>query len=64
MKKIKTTLIGVNGNAFALMGKFSQAARREGWNKEEIDAVLNKAMEGDYNHLVATLLENIDDDHS
>jgi hypothetical protein len=55
MKKIKLKLVGLDGNAFALMGAFQQQARREGWTKEEIDAVLKDATSGDYNHLLCVL---------
>ncbi len=55
-KKVKLELVGINGNAFALMGAFQQAARRQGWSKEEIDCVLDECQSGDYNHLLCTLM--------
>ena len=55
MKKIKLELVGLDGNAFSLLGAFQKQARKEGWAKEEIDKVLTKAMSGDYNNLVAVL---------
>lgn len=60
-KKISLKLVGQDGNAFALMGAFSKQARKEGWNKEEIDSVLNKAMSGDYNNLLCVLGEHCED---
>lgn len=57
-KKINLQLVGLNGNAFSLMGAFDNRARREGWTKEEIEAVLNEAMSGDYDHLIRTLNEH------
>lgn len=60
-KKVKLDLVGLDGNAFVLMGTFSKQAKKEGWSKEEIEAVTNKCMEGDYNHLLATLMEHCDD---
>ena len=63
-RKVKLTLVGLDGNAFALMGAFSKAARRQGWTKEEIDDVLNEARKGpDYDHLLATLMENCEDEN-
>lgn len=53
--RLNTTLVGVDGNAFALMAHFRQCARRAGWTREDIDSVLNEAMSDDYNHLVETL---------
>ena len=54
-KKINLTLVGLDGNAFSLMGAFSNQAKKEGWSKEEVDAVLTEAMSSDYDHLLRTL---------
>jgi hypothetical protein len=54
-KKIDLALIGLDGNAYSLMGAFQKQARREGWSAEEIKAVLDEAKSGDYAHLVTTL---------
>lgn len=54
-KTVNLDLVGVNGNAFAIMGAFQQQARREGWSQEEIQAVLDEAKTGDYNHLLETI---------
>ena len=56
-KKIKLELIGLDGNAFSLLGNFRKQAKKEGWSKEEIKEVTDKAMDGDYNHLLATLMD-------
>jgi predicted AlkP superfamily phosphohydrolase/phosphomutase len=58
MKKIKMKLVGLDGNAFSLMGTFRKKAREQGWNKDEIDNVIQECMSGDYNHLLATLMEH------
>lgn len=54
-------LVGLDGNAFSLMGAFQTNARRQGWNKEEIKEVLEKCMSGDYNHLLYTLVEHTEE---
>ena len=54
-KKITLTLVGLNGNAFFLMGAFQRQARKEGWSQEEIDAVIKEAMSQDYDYLLAVL---------
>src|SRR5215204_306154 len=54
-KKIKLDLVGLDGNAYSLMGAFQKQARREGWSAEEIKSVLDEAKSGDYAHLVTTL---------
>jgi hypothetical protein len=55
-KKVSLNLTEINGNAFALMGAFSGQARREGWTREEIDAVIKECQSGDYDHLLQTLI--------
>ena len=55
-KKVTLQLVGLDGNAFALMGAFQQQARREGWTKEEIKGVIDECMKGDYDHLLTTLM--------
>ena len=61
MKKVKLTLVGLDGNAFALLGAFQRQARKEGWIKEEIDQVINDATSGDYDHLLRVLMEHCED---
>lgn len=55
-KKVKLKLVGLDGNAFSLIGAFSKQARREKWTEEEIGTVLNECRSGDYNHLLKTLM--------
>jgi hypothetical protein len=59
--KVKLRLIGLDGNAFILMGAFANAAKRQGWNKEEIEAVLTDCRSGDYDHLLCVLMANTED---
>jgi hypothetical protein len=56
--KVKLNLVGLDGNAFSLMGAFQRAARRQGWSKEDITAVIEECTSGDYNHLLVTLMNN------
>jgi hypothetical protein len=60
-KLVIGSLVGVNGNAFALMGHFRKLAMKQGWTKAEINKVLTEAMSGDYNHLLQTLDSNMED---
>jgi len=53
----KVKLVGTDGNAFALMGTCTKAARRANWPKETIDAVMAEAMSGDYDNLLVTLMK-------
>ncbi len=54
-KTINLDLVGIDGNAYAIMGAFQRQARKEGWTPEEMKAVLDEAKSSDYNHLLATI---------
>jgi hypothetical protein len=58
MKKVNLKMVGLDGNAFAIMGAFQRQARSEGWSQAEIKEVLDKAMSGDYSNLVSTIAEH------
>jgi hypothetical protein len=58
MKTVNLQLVGVDGNAFSVIGAFTKQAKKEKWSKEEIDAVLQEAMAGDYNHLLSTIAQH------
>lgn len=60
-KKVKMRLVGLDGNAFSLMGAWQKNARRQGWTREEITPVLEKCMSSDYDNLLYTLMEHIED---
>lgn len=55
-------MVGLNGNAYSLLGAFSRAARRAGWTKDEISVVISEAMAGDYNHLLNVLMDHCEPD--
>lgn len=66
-------LVGEDGNAFSILGRFQRAARRHGpdqkpfLTKAEIEAVCAEARSGDYDHLLRTFIPfdscaNEDDD--
>jgi hypothetical protein len=54
-KTVNLNLIGVNGNAFMIIGVFKRQAQKEGWTPEEIDKVTLEAKSADYVHLLATI---------
>lgn len=58
MKKVNLKMVGLDGNAFAIMGAFQRQARREGWTKEEINEVLDRVRSGDYSNLISTIAEH------
>jgi len=41
---------------------FQQQARQQGFDKEWIKSILDEAMSSDYDHLVATLLDNMEEE--
>jgi len=53
-------LVGEDGNAFSIMGRASQVARRHGWSKEKIDAMIAEMTSGDYDHLLQTCFKYFD----
>jgi hypothetical protein len=57
LKKVRFDLQSVDSNAFALMGGFQQAARRQGWHQPAISEVLDECRKSDYDHLIQTLLQ-------
>ena len=57
-KPVKLELVGLNGNAYSLMGAFQSAARKQGRTPEEIKAVLDDCTRSDYNHLLSVLVQH------
>jgi len=55
---VKLQLVGLDGNAYSLMGAFQRAARKQGRTAVEIKAVLDDCMSGDYDHLLQTLVKH------
>ena len=54
------TLVGVDGNAYAIMGYVRTAMKRAKMTKEDIDAYIKDATSSDYNHLLVVSSEMID----
>jgi hypothetical protein len=55
----KYDLVGIDGNAFSIMGYVSNALRREDL-KDKIKEYQAKATSSDYDHLLAISIEYID----
>ena len=60
LPKVKCKLVGEDGNAFAILGRFQNAARKAKWPQEEISKVVKEAMAGDYDHLLVTIDQHCD----
>jgi hypothetical protein len=57
-KPVRLELVGLDGNAWSLMGAFSHAAKKQKRSKEEIKAVLDDCMSGNYDHLLSVLVNH------
>lgn len=55
--KREYTLVGVNGNAFAIIGYVVRAMKLERKSKDEIDAYIRDAKSSDYTHLIAVSVD-------
>ena len=55
----KYSLIGVDGNAFAVMGYTARALKREGLH-DLVDMMHKEAKSGDYNNLLVVCMNYID----
>ena len=54
------SLVGVDGNAYSLMGYTMDAMKKEGFSKEEVDKMLKEATAGDYNNLICVCSKYLD----
>ena len=57
----KYSLIGINGNAFCVMGYVSLAMQEVGMSKEEINQYILNAMSSNYDHLLSVSFDMIND---
>ena len=53
-------LVGVDGNAFAVMGYVSNAMRRSGFTSKERDEYLADAQSDGYNHILAVSMDMVE----
>lgn len=54
-------LVGIDGNAFAVMAQVQKGLRRAGAPPEYVSDVLAKMRSGDYYHLLAVAIEYSDE---
>lgn len=60
MAKQKYNLVGIDGNAYSVMGYVQNAMREQGYTKAERDEYLHDAMSDDYNHLLCVSMDYIE----
>jgi hypothetical protein len=56
----QVTLLGEDGNAFFIIGRCVQEAKRAGWAPEQVKALREDMTSGDYNHVLQVALENFE----
>ena len=54
---VEVTLTGTDGNAFALLGACSSAAKKAKIDRQEIHRFTQEAMQGDYDHMLRTCMK-------
>ncbi len=53
------SLVGVDGNAFSVMGYTARALKRAGL-RDKVDEMRKEAMSGDYNNLLCMCMKYVD----
>ena len=56
----KYNLVGIDGNAFSVMGYVNRCMRKEKMSDEEIKEYKSNAISGDYNNLLCVSMDMID----
>ena len=62
LPKVQMQLIGADGNAFSILGRFKREAKKQGWDADSISRVIDEATSGDYNNLLSVIVQYVDDD--
>jgi len=57
---VKVPLVGLDGNAFAILGRVAKALREARVSNDEINLYMKQATGGDYNKLLATTARWVD----
>lgn len=56
---VTVSLIGEDGNAFAIMGAVTKALKAAGVDSDDIKAYRDDAMAGDYDHLLRVTMATV-----
>ena len=60
MKKPIIKLVGTDGNAFAILGRCLEIARKAKWTPETVKAFKDEATSGDYSNLLSVCCKYFD----
>jgi hypothetical protein len=55
--EVEVRLTGLDGNAYAILGKVVKALRDAGYDKAEVEKFKAEATNGDYDHLIQTAMK-------
>lgn len=55
LPRVRVQLVGKDGNAYSILGRWKGAAREQGWPTDAIDEVLLRATSGSYSNLLAVI---------
>ncbi len=58
--KPELKLVGLDGNAFFILGRAKRVAEVAGWSKDKIECFLTEAKSGNYDNLLATCMKYFD----
>jgi len=56
----KYNLVGIDGNAFCIMGYVTRCMKKEKKNREQIDKYLKEAQSSDYNNLLCVSMDMVE----
>jgi hypothetical protein len=59
--KPRVRVVGEDGNAFAILGRCARAMKNTGATNEQVKEFTRQATAGDYNHLLRTTMEWVED---
>ena len=60
MARQKYNLVGIDGNAYSIMGYVTDAMKEEGFSKPERDEYLRDTTSSDYNHLLCVSIDYVE----
>ena len=55
-KTITVEMSERDGNAFSILGRFQNEAKRAGWSKDQVKEVMDEATSGDFDHMLQTFI--------
>lgn len=57
---VSVTLVGEDGNAFAILGRVRRAMTQAGCTKDQVEAYLREATAGDYDNLLRVTMRYVE----